>query len=272
MNVTRFHWLRRVLSATEVSNRLRPHLRAFHADTILSFLATLLSRPFSLTTAPAIIIAPHQDDETLGCGGLIALKRRNGIAVDIVFMTDGAKAPLPVDGSITSEDLPQLRAAEAHTAAAALGVLETHLHFLRLPDSCLPHLTPAQREEIIIALQNILAACGPGEVYVPHQSDGHGDHEASYILVMEAVQRLGNSCQLFQYLIWRPWLYPVFFLSCLKELSSTLRLPIDNVLPEKIHAIGAYASQIATLPFGFLARFRRPYELFVPVKQSNLVH
>jgi len=41
---------------------------------------------------PALIVAPHQDDETLGCGGTIALKRRAGAEVCIVFLTDGSRS------------------------------------------------------------------------------------------------------------------------------------------------------------------------------------
>src|SRR4030065_330273 len=38
----------------------------------------------------AVIFAPHQDDETLGCGGTIMLKRKAGTPVACVFMTDGS--------------------------------------------------------------------------------------------------------------------------------------------------------------------------------------
>ena len=37
-----------------------------------------------------LVVAPHQDDETLGCGGLIARKRYEGLPVHVVFITDGS--------------------------------------------------------------------------------------------------------------------------------------------------------------------------------------
>jgi hypothetical protein len=44
-----------------------------------------------------LVIAPHCDDETLGAGGTIAQARRQGLAVRVVFMTNG-------DGSATGRD------------------------------------------------------------------------------------------------------------------------------------------------------------------------
>src|SRR5579885_2284019 len=57
--------------------------------------------------APALIIAPHHDDETLGCGGVIALKRAAGVPVQVVILTDGSRshleqASLPVADIIAS--------------------------------------------------------------------------------------------------------------------------------------------------------------------------
>ena len=37
-----------------------------------------------------LVVAPHPDDETLGCGGLISLLAQNGSAFYIVFVTDGS--------------------------------------------------------------------------------------------------------------------------------------------------------------------------------------
>ena len=38
---------------------------------------------------PALVFAPHQDDETLGCGGTILKKRAAGAEVGLVFLADG---------------------------------------------------------------------------------------------------------------------------------------------------------------------------------------
>src|SRR4051812_37624433 len=48
------------------------------------------SRPYVGRRGVTIVFAPHQDDEALGCGAVIARKRNDGGAVHVVFLTDGS--------------------------------------------------------------------------------------------------------------------------------------------------------------------------------------
>src|SRR5690349_14548383 len=48
------------------------------------------SKPYQLQELPTVVIAPHQDDETLACGGVIARKRSEGLPVHVIFITDGS--------------------------------------------------------------------------------------------------------------------------------------------------------------------------------------
>jgi LmbE family N-acetylglucosaminyl deacetylase len=200
---------------------------------------------------------------------LIALKLRQGVSVQIVFLTDGSRAPLPQDGSILHGELPMRRVTEARLATHLLGMPEADLHFFGLPDNSLRNLAGAQRAAIIDRLQKLFMEKGPGEIYVPHEMDGHEDHEAAYDLVSDAVRPLAKDFRLLQYMIWRPWLQSILSLTFLRDLCSAFRLPIDLVVKEKTRAIEAYSSQVATLPAGFLARFYRPYELFVPRRANQ---
>ena len=56
--------------------------------------------------ASAIVFSPHQDDETLGCGGTIARKKEAGAEVKVVFMTDGS---LSHHRFIAQDELIELR-------------------------------------------------------------------------------------------------------------------------------------------------------------------
>lgn len=44
-----------------------------------------------LGTSAIVVLAPHPDDETLACGGLIAEARAGGRRVVVVFVSDGAR-------------------------------------------------------------------------------------------------------------------------------------------------------------------------------------
>ncbi|HRW17333.1 MAG TPA: PIG-L family deacetylase [Dermatophilaceae bacterium] len=108
-----------------------------------------------------LVIAPHMDDESLGCGGLIA-KHRGECAV--VVLTDSG---------------PQ-RAAEHQAALAELGLAEPSLA-LGFPDGDLP----GQMRALVAALDEVLAEQRPDEVYLPFPSL-HQDHIAAYEAGMRA--------------------------------------------------------------------------------------
>src|SRR5437762_1448664 len=42
---------------------------------------------------PLLVLAPHPDDESLGCGGLIAESCARGGTVHVVILTDGTRSP-----------------------------------------------------------------------------------------------------------------------------------------------------------------------------------
>src|SRR5947209_4351316 len=93
-----FRWFGRYLA--------RPAGRA-----LLGFLLRRRLREWSADELrqPALVFAPHPDDETLGCGGAIVRKKRAGAVVKIVVMTDGSASH---PGQIDPDELKKLRAEE----------------------------------------------------------------------------------------------------------------------------------------------------------------
>ncbi len=72
----------------------------------------LTSRTYVGRRGITIVFAPHQDDETLGCGALIAHKRNDGQPVHVVFLTDGSCSH-PNHPRVTPVEIAELRAQEA---------------------------------------------------------------------------------------------------------------------------------------------------------------
>jgi N-acetylglucosamine malate deacetylase 1 len=214
----------------------------------------------ALTAAPAIVFAPHQDDETLGCGGLLAQKQAIGAAVKVVFMTDGAFSP---DVSLSPAIAAQ-RQQEAFNALMTLGIDRSQVTFLNYPDGDLNRLLVTQQSQILSQITELLAQTPVAEIFVPDRQDCHPDHEATCELVKQAMLQAKSQAQLWQYPIWRLWKKPfIQLLLSPSNAQSWQYLPISAAaLPLKQQAIACHVSQMSALPPGFLKRFQQPYELF----------
>jgi len=215
----------------------------------------------------ALILAPHADDESLGCGGLIAAASAAGIAPIVVILTDGA-ASHPGSLAFPPERLRMVRAAEAVRATGLLGLPSINLHFMRQRDTQLSASGP-EFEAITATLLEIARTQYCGLVIAPWAGDPHCDHEAA-ACIAEAVTRRAHLC-LLSYPVWG-WL---------RDHSDLLdeprhhgwRLNISAQQEVKKRAIAAYKSQYGDLivdsPDGFrlpdtlLAIFERPFEVFI---------
>src|ERR1700690_2675544 len=75
-----------------------------------------------------LVLAPHMDDEVIGCGGTLAKHIARGASVTVAYLTDGAGGGVAEPGST----LRATRKREAHLALSALGI--PHCHFLDAAD------------------------------------------------------------------------------------------------------------------------------------------
>ena len=158
---------------TRAAMRVVARTRPLVPDRAWPLLLTLRSLPGDgpVVTEPpfgsAAVLAAHPDDESLGCGGTMALLRRRGTPVTVAFATDGeATRGAPTGAAETA----RRRRQEAVAACAALGVDD--LQFWGLPDGGL-----AERIGDLAARITALAA-GCDGLLLPWFLDGHPDHEA----------------------------------------------------------------------------------------------
>ncbi|MBD0270071.1 MAG: PIG-L family deacetylase [Cyanobacteria bacterium Co-bin8] len=261
---------------------LRQRLHAFKQQRQRQFRAFRLIRQLyrqsqlkQVTAAPALIVAPHPDDETLGCGGLIALKCQQGAGVKVVILTDG-RASHANHPHLPTEQLIAMRQKEAAQALAILGVPPEDLHFLNQPDQGVATLPSEQHQAVLVQLVNLLQTFRPQEVYVTYRRDVHPDHEATYRLIRAAITQAQQPIDLYEYPIytlWRPWLLDLKA----EGIGTCQRISIRSVLRQKQQAIRVYRSQYqpippdqkAALPTGFIYRFMRPYELFFKAEPES---
>ena len=208
----------------------------------------------------AVVFAPHQDDECLGCGGTIILKRDAGSQVKIVFMTDGSTSHRRF---MSEDELRQLRNDEAVRAAEKLGLGPADVQFLNFPDGRLSSC----HETAVARVLAILKQHRPDEVFVPYRADGTTDHEATYRIVVEATQKSGLALRVCEYPIWLwnqwPWVPMPFGVSreTVKHLRRILQsgfgrivfkefrsgVFVGDVLQRKRQALAQHRSQMTVM-------------------------
>ncbi|AXG68980.1 N-acetyl-alpha-D-glucosaminyl L-malate deacetylase 1 [Kordia sp. SMS9] len=127
-----------------------------------------------------LVIAPHADDEILGCGGVIAKHIANGNEVKVLVVTKGAE-------ELYSEAEVQVIRNEAKIAHEYLGISET-LFF----DFPAPILDQTPSYKISNAVTNIIKTYQPEVVYLPHRGDLHKDHRMVFESSLVAIKPVNN--------------------------------------------------------------------------------
>jgi LmbE family N-acetylglucosaminyl deacetylase len=214
-----------------------------------------------------MVLAPHSDDESLGCGGLITELTAQGRPPVVVIVTDGTGSH-PSSRSYPPTRLRALRESEALQAVTILGLSAERLHFLRLRDTHIPRGGPEYSSTVNV-IANLMRDNGCRVLCAPWLYDPHCDHVGAQLIARAVAKRTGAA--LLSYLVWG-WLLPDDTPLPDAPLEGW-RLNIQDRLDLKRRAIAAHASQYSDLitddPNGFrlppdlLSVFDQPYEVFL---------
>ncbi|MCG6113993.1 MAG: PIG-L family deacetylase [Mesorhizobium sp.] len=208
----------------------------------------------TLPEGPILVVAPHPDDETLGCGGLIAAACRDNQRVHIVFVTEGG-ASHPNSIEWPREKLAEQREAEASEALERLGAGHQPRSFLRLKDAAMPAAGTPSYRRALCALVAILHGLRPKLVVLPWRRDPHCDHRDSWQLTIDALAGAGLTPEIYEYAIWLDKFGQPADRPSVGEIEE-LRLDVSGDLAAKRHALQAHRSQLGQLvtddPSGFV--------------------
>lgn len=155
----------------------------------------------AVLSGPVLVIAPHPDDETLGCGGLISLCMRRGERLHVVFVTDGGAS----HRNSVLWDRPRLAACREREAAEALmrlGAGACERSYLRLPDADMPAPFTAAYDRAKAALVAIIREFRPALVVLPWRRDPHCDHRDAWALTMDCLAAADQHPDLLEYAVW----------------------------------------------------------------------
>jgi N-acetylglucosamine malate deacetylase 1 len=179
-----------------------------------------------ITSNDVLVLAPHPDDESFGCGGTIKQIASSGGNVDVVFMTRGENGAGDNDGPVApamQERLARQRSQEAGLACGVLGVRT--VIFLPGRDG---HLS--MQPELSATLLRFLGQGGYRSVFCPWPLDGHPDHAATFDILAAALRLFPRPIETWLYEVWTP-------------LEPNMVIPIDSTIDAKLEAMRAHASQ-----------------------------
>jgi LmbE family N-acetylglucosaminyl deacetylase len=234
----------------------------------------LLSRAEDVTSQTAarscLVLAPHPDDETLGCGATIMRKLAAGTPVQVVIAADGRH--WYQSDKLSVDALNEIREEEARRACAILGLPGENIAFLRFEDRRLADHRGLLRDRLF----DILDTMNPEEIFVPSIIDTHPDHRVLAELGRELAQaRRDRFPVLYEYPIWF-WDPRIWRVRHLLELRPRI-VRTEEFRMRKREAIAAYRSQVtnlisetrrAPLRQGFLRQFLQAEEIFFEVRIS----
>ena len=173
-----------------------------------------------------LVISPHPDDESIGCGGTLRKHVVEGDEIHVIFLTSGERGG---HGRSTDRTLA-LRERESEAARRILGI--GHIEFWREPDAGL-----RVRPETVTRLAEKIRKWRPDVLYVPHPREMHADHRAAVRLVRAALRGVRRRPIVWMYEVWTP----------LQRMDRIVDItPFVNV---KRRAIRAYRSQCAVMSF-----------------------
>lgn len=240
--------------------------------TLVNFEAAETLVPESLAGwGKTLVVAPHPDDESLGCGGALALLRQKfGCEVIALAMSDGTLSH-PNSSIYPAEKLRDLREHEMRDALEILGVRAENISFLRLPDRRVPNEEADGFAAVVEKVASYLSRNQPQTILLPWRYDPHPDHRATWQIFRRATEFF-ECRQILEYPI---WLWEMAENKDLPDVQNIKiqRLDIGGVVVFKQRAIAAHVSQTTDLinddPHGFrlspevLAHFATPFEYYL---------
>ncbi len=218
------------------------------------------------TPGPVLVLAPHADDEVIGCGGTLALHADRGDAVVVLIAFDGAAAN--VDGGSSDDRFVKERILEAveggrHLAGEGRGI---EYEFWGLEEG---HV--AEDEDLDRAarrIERLLNEVRPGTLYAPWYGDAHVDHHSLAQATARALELYAKPVEAWGYEVW-------------SAHQPDMVLDISEAYPRKLHALACHQTQMQggqllhrvaglsawrSMMFGGKARHAEAFQRFVPAE------
>ena len=183
-----------------------------------------------------LVIAPHPDDEILGCGGTIIKNIKQGCEVFVCIVTKGMPP-------LFKEDRVELTRQHTRECHQSIGVKQTI--FLDFPSVT---LEKEDRYKLNQAILEVIKEIKPTEVYIPHYGDMQKDHQIVVDAAMVALRPKYNfgikKIYGYETMSETAWNIP----NIQNEFIPNAFVDISKELDEKLKALSYFKLQVSDFP------------------------
>jgi len=165
-----------------------------------------------------LFVAPHPDDETLGCGGTILKHKSIGDKIYWLIITNIDSA------NGWNEKIVITRQKEIKEVSEAYGFEQTYK--LDFPTT---KLDTIPMSEHIDSISKIIMKIKPEIIYLPNRSDVHTDHQISFKAICSCIKN-------FRY----PFIKKILMYESMSETEFSSALPENAFIPNVFIDISAY--------------------------------
>ncbi|GHD18069.1 hypothetical protein GCM10016234_27970 [Tianweitania populi] len=195
-----------------------------------------------------VVLAPHPDDETLGCSALLIEAGRSKRKLGLVALTDGGSSH-PGSKLFPPDSLEAIRREEQRTAMRMLGCDHAEHLRLGLPDGGSGR--HPERASVAASVAELCERLGATALAAPHPDDPHPDHATAAAIALE-VRSMVPTLRILFYEVWTCRLEDD--VACQTEGMTAFRVETEPEL--KARAIACHASQLGKVvtdsPSGFV--------------------
>lgn len=191
-------------------------------------------------TDKILIIAPHPDDESVGCGGLLA---KYSSQCEVWVLTDGRYG-----GKQDEETVKHIRTNEFQNEMNALGIE-------RFKKFDIYDLHLFEKEDLLINED----LSGFTKIFVSYRFDEHMDHQMAYKIIKRAMEGKNISAELYEYEVWTPLQRATHFLDIsevidLKEKSISFHETqlLDTDYCRMMRGLAAYRAESIGIRGGYV--------------------
>lgn len=188
-------------------------------------------------TGKTLVVAPHPDDEILGCGGTLLRRKAEGGVLGWLIVTG-----MTEQNGWSAERIRQ-RDGEISSVASLVGFDE--VFNLRLPATRLDELPMA---DLVSAISSVFKLFEPEEVLVPHRGDVHSDHRVTFDAVA-ACAKWFRYPSVRRVLAYETVSETEFGLSREMAFQPNFFVDISGYLEHKLEIMAAYPSELGEFPF-----------------------